>query len=176
MRIRFRVKSGIKHDVDITDRRIAKIILKMQDLPGQELFQCIDENDDVCDITSQDVNDYLREITGEDFTAKDFRTWAGTVLAAIALNAVGAFETKKQAKSNIKDAISAVAKILGNTPAICRKCYVHPAVLETYLDGNSIEGLKRKTEEALEKEDVDLRSGETAILKFLQARLAKKAA
>jgi len=176
MRFRFRGKSGIKHDVDITDRRIAKIILKLQDLPGQELFQCIDENDDVCDITSQDVNDYLREITGEDFTAKDFRTWAGTVLAAIALNAVGEFETKKQAKANIKDAVIAVAKTLGNTPAICRKCYVHPAVFENYLAGNSIEGLKRESDEALANEDVDLRSGEVAILKFLQARLARKAA
>jgi DNA topoisomerase-1 len=150
--------------------------LKLQDLPGQELFQCIDENDVVCNITSQDVNDYLREITGEDFTAKDFRTWAGTVLAAIALAAAGDFETKKQAKANIKNAISAVAKILRNTPAICRKCYIHPAVFETYLDGDSIEGLKQKTEEAISGNIYDLRSSEIAILKFLQARLEKKAA
>ena len=175
MRFRFRGKSGRMHDVDVSDRRIAKTILKLQDLPGQHLFQYVDEDGKVCDLTSQDVNDYLREITGEDFTAKDFRTWAGTMLSGIALNAIGAFETKKQAEANIKDAINAVAKILGNTPAICRKCYVHPAVLETYLDGNSIEGLKQKTEEALEKEDVDLRADEAAILKFLQARLAKKA-
>ena len=175
LRFRFRGKSGRKHEVDLTDKRIAKTILKLQDLPGQDLFQYVDENGEARELTSQDVNDYLREITGEDFTAKDFRTWAGTVLAGIALNAIGAFETKKQAKANIKDAISAVAKILGNTPAICRKCYVHPAVLETYLDGNSIEGLKQKTEEALEKEDVDLRSDEAAILKFLRALLAKKA-
>lgn len=176
MRFRFRGKSGIKHDVDITDRRIAKIVLRLQDLPGQELFQCIDENDEVCDINSQDVNDYLREIAGEDFTAKDFRTWAGTVLAAMALKAVGPFETKRQAKANVKDAIGAVSKILGNTPAICRKCYIHPAVLETYLSGDSIEGLKQKTEEALAKEDVDLRAGEAAVLDFLCARLAKKTA
>ncbi len=175
VRFRFRGKSGRRHKVAMTDKRIAKTISKLQDLPGQDLFQYVDENGKVREITSQDVNDYLRGITGEDFTAKDFRTWAGTVLAGIALNAIGAFETKKQAKANIKDAISAVAKILGNTPAICRKCYVHPAVLETYLDGNSIEGLKQKTEEALEKEDVDLRSDEAAILKFLQALLAKKA-
>ena len=171
MRFRFRGKSGIKHDVDVTDRRIAKIVLKLQDLPGQELFQYVDENDEVCDITSQDVNDYLREITGEDFTAKDFRTWAGTVLAAIALSAVGAFETKKQAKANVKDAIDAVSKILRNTPAICRKCYIHPAVLETYLSGEPIEGLKRTVEKAVTREDV-----EVAILKFLKTRLAKKAA
>jgi DNA topoisomerase I len=174
MRFRFRGKSGRNHDVDVTDRHIAKIISKLQDLPGQDLFQYVDGEGETGDISSQEVNAYLREITGEDFTAKDFRTWAGTVLAAIALNAQEKFETKKQAKANIRTAISAVAKILGNTPAICRKCYVHPAVLETYLNGNSIEGLKKKTEEALEQ-DVDLRSGEAAILKFLQARLAEKA-
>ena len=174
MRFRFRGKSGRNHDVDVTDRHIAKTISKLQDLPGQDLFQYVDGEGETGDISSQEVNAYLREITGEDFTAKDFRTWAGTVLAAIALNAQEKFETKKQAKANIKTAISAVAKILGNTPAICRKCYVHPAVLETYLNGNSIEGLKKKTEEALEQ-DVDLRSGEAAILNFLQARLAEKA-
>src|SRR6266403_4490551 len=176
MRFRFRGKSGIKHDVDITDRRIAKIILKLQDLPGQELFQYIDENEDVCDITSQDVNDYLREITGEDFTAKDFRTWAGTVLAAIALSTVGGFETKKQANANVKNAIGAVAKILRNTPAICRKCYIHPAVLEAYLDGNLITGLNERTGEELEKETTDLRSREAAILKFLETGFQKKVA
>jgi DNA topoisomerase I len=176
MRFRFRGKSGRDHEIDISDRRIAKIISNLQDLRGQDLFQYVDDDDEVRNLTSQDVNDYLHEITGEDFTAKDFRTWAGTMLAAIALNTVGTFETKKQAKANIKDAISAVAKILGNTPAICRKCYVHPVVLETYLDGDSIEGLKQQTEEALETDDVDLRAGEKAILKFLQERLTKRAA
>jgi len=176
MRFRFRGKSGIQHDVDVTDRHIAKIISKLQDLPGQELFQYVDDDGEIRDVTSQDVNDYLREITNEDFTAKDFRTWAGTVMAAIALQAVGAFETKKQAKANIKNAIGAVSKMLGNTPAICRKCYIHPAVLETYLSGNAIEGLKQKAKEALETEAIDLREGEAAILKFLQGRLEKKAA
>jgi DNA topoisomerase-1 len=176
LRFRFRGKRGIKHQIDLTDRRIAKIVSKLQDLPGQELFQYVDDDDEVRDITSQDVNDYLREVTGQDFTAKDFRTWAGTVLAAMALSVIDPFETKKQAKANIKDAIGAVAKLLGNTPVICRKCYVHPAILEAYLDGNSIEGLKRKAEEAVTQRHCDLRSGETAVLKFLQARLARKAA
>jgi len=176
LRFRFRGKRGIKHQIDLTDRRIAKIVSKFQDLPGQELFQYVDDEGGLRDVASQDVNDYLREITNEDFTAKDFRTWAGTVLAAIALSAVGTFETKKQAKTNIKNAISAVAKILGNTPAICRKCYVHPAVLETYLNGNSIEGLKQRTKDVLENQAIDLREGEAAILKFLQSRLEKKAA
>jgi DNA topoisomerase I len=174
LRFRFRGKSGKKHEVDIQDRHIAKIVSKMQDLPGQDLFQYVDDNGEVRDITSEDVNNYLREVTGEDFTAKDFRTWAGTVLAAMALNAVGAFETKKQAKANIKQALGAVAKILGNTPAICRKCYVHPAVLETYLDGEMVEGLKQRADQVLEDETIDLRASEKAILKFLTARLQKK--
>ena len=176
LRFRFRGKSGREHEVDVTDGHIAKIISKLQDLPGQDLFQYIDGDGEIRDIKSQDVNEYLREITGEDFSAKDFRTWAGTVLTAIALNAQEKFETQKQAKSNINTAIRAVAKILGNTPAICRKCYVHPAVLENYVDQKSIDGLKAMTEEALEQEDVDLRSSEAAVLKLLKSRLAKKAA
>jgi DNA topoisomerase-1 len=174
LKFSFRGKSGIKHEVDVTDRRLAKIIRQLQDLPGQEIFRYLDEESEVRKITSQDVNDYLREITGEDFTAKDFRTWAGTVLAAMALNAQDAFENKTQAKKNIKDAISAVSKILGNTPTVCRKCYVHPAVLETYLDGGMIDGLKQRTEEALSKKLRDLRAEEASVMSFLQARLKKK--
>jgi DNA topoisomerase I len=176
LRFRFRGKSGREHEVDVTDRRMAKIVAKLQDLPGQDLFQYVDDKGKVRDITSQDVNEYLREITGEDFSAKDFRTLAGTVLTAVALNAQEKFENNKQAKANIKAAISAVAQILGNTPAICRKCYVHPAIFESYLSRQSIDGLKQLTEEALEKENVDLRSSEAAVLKFLEARLSKKAA
>ena len=176
LRFRFRGKSGREHEIDVTDRRTAKIITKLQDLPGQDLFQYVDDDGETRNITSQDVNEYLRAITGEDFSAKDFRTWAGTVLTAIGLKAQEKFENKKQAKANIKTAINAVAKILGNTPAICRKCYVHPAVLENYLDQESIDGLKAMAEDALEQEDVDLRSSEAAVLKFLKSRLTKKAA
>ena len=176
LRFRFRGKSGREHEVDVTDQRTAKIISKLQDLPGQDLFQYVDDDGKVHDITSQDVNEYLREITGDDFSAKDFRTWAGTVLTAIALRGQEKFETQKQAKSNINTAIRAVAKILGNTPAICRKCYVHPAVLENYLDQKPVDGLKQTTEDAFEKEDVDLRSTEKAVLKLLESRLTKKAA
>jgi len=173
LKFSFRGKSGKQHEVDVTDRRLAKIIRQLQDLPGQEVFQYLNDRDERRKVTSGDVNKYLREITGEDFTAKDFRTWAGTVLAAMALNLQEAFENKTQAKKNIKDAISAVAKILGNTPAVCRKCYVHPAVLETYLDGGMIEGLKQKTEETLERKLDDLRSEEAAVMSFLQARLER---
>jgi DNA topoisomerase-1 len=176
LRFRFRGKSGREHEVDVTDHRIARIVSRLQDLPGQDLFQYVDDNGDVRDITSQDVNEYLREITGQDFTAKDFRTWSGTVLAAIALNVAGPFETQKQAKANVKNAIGAVAKILGNTPAVCRKCYIHPAVLETYVGGNLIEGLQKRTGKDLEKKGVDLRFAEAAILKFLAIGFRKKAA
>jgi len=176
LHFRFRGKSGRPHEIAVTDRRIAKIVLKLQDLPGQDLFQYVGDEGDLHNITSQDVNEYLREITGEEFTAKDFRTWAGTVLAAITLTAAGAFETKKQAKANIKTAIETVAKILGNTPAICRKCYIHPFVLETYLSGNPIDGLKQRTREALAKEVLDLAPAEAAVLKLLQGASSKKVA
>lgn len=176
LRFRFRGKSGREHEVDVTDRRIARIVSRLQDLPGQDLFQYVDDNGDVRDITSQDVNEYLREITGQDFTAKDFRTWSGTVLTAVALNVVGPFETQKQAKANVKSAIGAVAKILGNTPAVCRKCYIHPAVLESYSEGNLIEGLRKRTGKDLEKKGVDLRFAEAAILRFLATGFRKKAA
>jgi DNA topoisomerase-1 len=169
----FRGKSGVKHEIDVSDRRLANIIRKLQDLPGQDIFQYEDETGEVRNVTSQDVNDYLQEITGEEFTAKDFRTWAGTVLTAMALNAQGPAENETQAKKNIKDAIAAVAKILGNTPTVCRKCYVHPVVLESYLDGDMIEGLKQKTEETLSENLEDLRAEEAAVMSFLQAKLAE---
>ena len=173
VRFKFRGKSGVPHEMDLNDRRLARIVKKVQELPGQEIFGYVDEEGVAQDIKSQDVNEYLREITGEDFTAKDFRTWAGTVLAAVALNALGAYGTKGEAKTNVKNAVAAVSKILGNTPAVCRKCYVHPAVLETYLDGRMIEGLRKRTETALAENVQDLRSVEAAVMTFLQARLAE---
>jgi DNA topoisomerase-1 len=170
LRFRFRGKSGRQHEVDMTDRRIAKIVSKCQDLPGQDLFQYVSDKGEVRNITSQDVNDYLRAITNENFTAKDFRTWAGTVLAAIALNAQARFETKKQAKANVKTAICAVAELLGNTPAICRKCYVHSAVIEAYLTGTPIAGL---TSARKGRARWDLGAAEKAVLKFLQTEHPK---
>jgi DNA topoisomerase-1 len=167
LRFRFRGKSGRQHEVDLTDRRIAKIVSKCQDLPGQDLFQYVGDDGEAHSVTSQDVNDYLREITGEDFTAKDFRTWGGTVLAAIALSAQAKFESRKQAKANIKNAICAVAETLGNTPAICRKCYVHPAVLDAYLAGTQIAEFAQAIKPP---QKLDLRAVEKAILKFLRAQ------
>lgn len=174
VRFRFRGKSGKEHDIDTEDRRVAKIVKKLQDLPGQEVFQYLDEKGERHRVTSDDVNEYLREITGEEFTAKDFRTWAGTVMTAMALRAQEPFQNKSEARQNVKAAIGAVAKMLGNTPAICRKCYVHPAVLETYLDGDLIAGLKKTTEEALEDSLGNLRSDEAAVLAFLKERLERR--
>jgi DNA topoisomerase I len=167
VRFRFRGKSGRPHAVDVTDRRVAKVIAKCHDLPGQDLFEYLDEDEEVQNVTSQDVNEYLRQIAGEDFTAKDFRTWGGTVLAAIALSKQESFETKKQAKSNIKTAICAVAELLGNTPAVCRKCYVHPVIVEAYLNRTRIAGLNGDTKSL---EAPNLRGAERAVLKFLRAR------
>jgi len=174
MRFRFRGKSGRQHEIDITDCRMAKIVSKLQELPGQDLFQYVNGEGAVHDITSQDVNEYLREITGEGFTAKDFRTWAGTVLAAIALSTAGAFATKRQAKANVKNAIEAVAKILGNTPAVCRECYIHPAVVEAYFKGNSINDFKAKIEE--DERGIDLVSAQVAVLELLQNDASTKKA
>jgi DNA topoisomerase I len=172
LRFRFRGKGGKEHEVDFMDRRIAKIVRKLQDLPGQDLFQYFDDEGKLCNLTSQDVNDYLREITGEDFTAKDFRTWAGTVLTAMALNAQEKFATKKEAKSNLKNAIAAASKLLRNTPTICRKCYVHPAIVESYLNGDLIEGLQTKLDGA--EEIPDFSDDERAVLNFLNRQARKK--
>jgi len=161
-----RGKSGRQHEMDVTDRRVAKIIAKCQDLPGQDLFRYLDEDGQVRDVTSQDVNEYLHQIAGEDFTANDFRTWGGTVLAAIALAKQEEYQTKKEAKSNIKTAICAVAELLGNTPAVCRKCYVHPVIVEAYLKRTQIVGLNGTKS----LEPLNLRKAERAVLKFLRAR------
>jgi len=170
LRFRFRGKSGRQHEVDVTDRRIAKIVSKCQDLPGQKLFQYIADDGEVRDIASEDVNDYLREIASGNFTAKDFRTWGATVLMAIALSVQGKFTSRKQAMANVRSAICAVAEFLRNTPAICRKCYVHPAVIEGYLNRTPIAGLTsaRKSTGLW-----DLRAAEKALLKFLRTPLSK---
>ena len=135
VRFTFMGKSGIKHEVEIHDRRLAKIVAKTQELPGQELFNYVDESGNWHDVTSTDVNSYLREITEGDFTAKDFRTWAATVGALIELSERQAPATKKGGKMAVTEVMRNVSRLLGNTPAICRKSYVHPLVVQAYLDG-----------------------------------------
>lgn len=172
VRFQFKGKSGKEHVIDFQDPHLAKIVRNCQEIPGQELFQYWDDSGQPRDITSTDVNEYLREISGEDFTAKDFRTWAATVLAAIALKEFEKFDNKTRAKKNIREAIESVAKKLGNTPSICRKCYVHPAILEAYLDGAVIETFRKRAEEHLTKKLPKLQPEEAAVLALLQQRLA----
>jgi DNA topoisomerase I len=170
---RFKGKSGKTWDLGLKDRRVARIVKACQDLPGQELFQYRDGEGTVRDVTSADVNAYLREITGQDITAKDFRTWAGTVLAALALQEFEAFDSEAKAKKNLREAIEGVAARLGNTPTICRKCYIHPQVLDCYLEGALLLQVKEAVEDEL-REDLDkLRPEEAAVLSLLQARLAE---
>ncbi len=171
----FRGKSGVKHEIDLHDARLASIVRQAQDLPGQDLFQYLDEDHQPQKISSEDVNSYLREIAGEEFSAKDFRTWSGTVLAAMALGQFEKFDTKAQAKKNLVSAIEHVAERLGNTPAVCKKCYIHPIILNSYLDGATVQVLKSKTEKVLRSEIGKLSSEEAAVLAFVQQRLQRAA-
>lgn len=174
LKFEFRGKSGITHAIDLTDRRLAKIVKQSQDLPGYELFQYIDENGAGRSIDASDVNTYLKETTGDEFTAKDFRTWAGTVLAAQALQEFQAFDSHAQAKRNVVRAIESVAKRLGNTKAVCRKCYIHPAIINRYLDGSLLQTLKRRVRKEF-MQSLHLLSGEeAAVLTLLQQRLKRE--
>lgn len=170
IRFQFRGKSGKYHQIDIEDRRLARIVDHCQSIPGQELFQFIGDDGKPHDITSTDVNEYLQEITQSDFTAKDFRTWGGTVLAAMALQEFEKFDTKTQAKKNLVRAIEAVAQRLGNTPAICRKCYIHPEIMTSYLDGTMIDTFRKRAERL--RKVPGLRPEENLVLAFLEMRLA----
>jgi DNA topoisomerase-1 len=170
----FRGKGGKVHTVTTRDRRLARIVRACHELPGQELFQFVDDDGERRDVDSADVNAYLQEISGEPFTAKDFRTWAGTVLASLALSEFEAIDSQAAAKRNITRAIEQVAGHLGNTAAVCRKAYIHPAILDSYLDGSLLEFLKGRVEEALREEIAGLSSEEAAVLAFLQQRLARE--
>ena len=174
VRFEFRGKSGVAHVVDLHDARLARIVKACRDLPGYELFQYVDEDGQRGTIDSADVNAYLREISGEDFTAKDFRTWAGTVLAAKALAEVAEFRSETEAKRNVVKAIESVAKKLGNTKSVCRKCYIHPAILDAYMDGATIETLKARAA-TLARSRSTLSGEEAAVVRMLEQRLRKTA-
>jgi DNA topoisomerase-1 len=161
----FRAKHGIQRHIDLEDKRLARIVKKCQELPGQDLFGYLDEDETPHSIGSDDVNAYLREVTGEEITAKDFRTWAGTKLAVVALGHIGGFENEGGAKKNVLRAIEAVSKMLGNTPAICRKCYIHPAVFDGYADG-SLDSLLKPGKRRAAK---GLGADEIVLVKFLKA-------
>lgn len=167
LRFQFRGKSGVKHCVEIQNPLLARIVKRCQELPGQELFQYRDSEGKRRTIGSADVNEYLKSLTGQDFTAKDFRTWAGTLLAASAFQESAAFESQSQAKRNVVAAIEVVAAKLGNTKAICRKCYIHPALIEAYLDGTLATNLNRRSN-GVTKRRSRLRKEELAVLGFLE--------
>lgn len=163
LRFVFTGKSGKSWKLTVKNRRVAKVVKAAQELPGQRLFQYVDDDGTPQSVTSTDVNAYLREISGAEITAKDFRTWGGTVLAAAELKRLNGFDTQTLAKANVKAAIETVSMSLGNTPTICRKCYVHPALLETYLAGEFKLGASRRA---------GLSANESAVLAFLE-KLAK---
>lgn len=173
---RFRGKSGVQGDFDLRSPKLAKIVKECQELPGQQLFQYRDSKNTVCDVDSGDVNDYLRQISGLDVSAKDFRTWAGTSLAAQALEEFEAFDSNARAKRNIVQAIERVAARLGNTKTVCRKCYVHPAILEAYLDRSLLKILQRRTEKTLRHRLKLLTPEEAAVLAFLEDRMKRQLA
>jgi DNA topoisomerase I len=173
LRFQFKGKSGKTWRLQVKDRRIAKIVRACQELPGQRLFQYRDDAGEVREVTSADVNAYLREITGCDITAKDFRTWAGTVMAALALRELEAFDTRATQKKNIKQAIERVAARLGNTPTICRKCYVHPEVLNAYVEGNLLLEIEGEVEQELREDIAALKPQEAAVLAMLEGRLKR---
>lgn len=180
LRFHFRGKSGVEHTVSVRNKRLAHIIKGCQELPGHELFEYVGDDGELHSIESSDVNDYLRQITGEDFTAKDFRTWAGTVYAADTLLELGKTETQTQAKKNVTQAIEVAAKHLGNTKTICRKCYVHPGVIEAYLEGALIDNLNQYSVTQQSKQDSPteqeqgLRPDEQRVLLFLKEHFAKE--
>ena len=173
LRFEFRGKSGIVHSVAVTDRRIARIVQRCRDLPGQELFQYVDDEGYRQTVEAEDVNAYLREIAGEEVTAKDFRTWAGTMLAAESLRAVGTASTKKEADRNVLRAVDYTASKLGNTRSVCRKYYIHPALIEAYLEGSVLPPQPDDpafSERAPQRRPA-LRRHEAEVLDFIRARL-----
>ncbi|GAC1474115.1 MAG: DNA topoisomerase IB [Chloroflexota bacterium] len=173
LRFHFKGKSGVRHDIGIKNRRLANIVRKLRDLPGQHLFQYVDDDGELRDVDSDDVNQYIREISGEGFTAKDFRTWTGTRLAAEALRELQEFDSEAQAKRNIVQAVESVARTLGNTPSVCRKCYIHPEILNAYLDGETIKTLEQRIVGELSDSLADLEPEEVAVMVLLHERLSR---
>jgi DNA topoisomerase-1 len=173
LRFEFRGKSGKEHSVEVHDRRLARIVKQCRDVPGQKLFQYLDESGERQSVSSEDVNAYLRETTGEDFSAKDFRTWGGTVLALSALLEVGACESEREASKAVVEAIKHVSGQLGNRPAICRKYYVHPVVIQSFLEGTLRETLEDAVEGASGEDESSngLRRLEAQVLRLLKGRM-----
>jgi DNA topoisomerase-1 len=171
----FRGKGGIRNEGDINDPRLARVVKACRDLPGYELFQYLDDASERHTVSSTEVNAYLREITGEEITAKDFRTWAGTNLAALALREFERVDSDAMRKRAVVRAVERVAKHLGNTPAVCRRCYIHPAIFEGFLDGTLLATLAEKTRVYLAEEIEGMSAEEAAVVAFLRLRLGELA-
>ncbi|HET7370926.1 MAG TPA: DNA topoisomerase IB, partial [Gammaproteobacteria bacterium] len=166
---RYTGKSGQFQEKHVEDKRLAHIVAELNHIPGREIFKYFDSDGNKVDVVSDDLNAYIHEIMGEDFSAKDFRTWAGTSLAALALDALGVADNVKQAEANIREAIRSVAQRLGNTPAIAKASYIDPRVTDCYLDGRTLQYFREAVEEELEEGMVS--PAERAVLKLLQSRL-----
>lgn len=173
VRFDFRGKSGVVHSVAVTDRRVARIVQRCQELPGQELFQYVDDDGTRQSVNAEDVNAYLHDIAGRDVTAKDFRTWAGTMLTAEALRAMGPAPSQRQAEKNIVTAIDRTAERLGNTRSVCRKYYIHPALLDAYLEGSVLPPMPETEWHERRAAAAPLRQHEAEVLAFLRARLER---
>jgi DNA topoisomerase-1 len=172
LRFQFKGKSGKEWRLQVKDRRVARVVKACQDLPGQNLFQYLDEAGERQPVTSTDVNAYLKEASGTDITAKDFRTWAGTVLAAIALKEVHAIDGEPATKKALKGAVEKVAARLGNTPTICRKCYIHPEVVNAYVEGTLLEEIAAELDDELA--DIgEMKPEEAAVLALLRRRIGR---
>jgi DNA topoisomerase-1 len=175
MRFEFRGKSGIQHAVSVTDKRIARIIQRCQALRGEELFKYLDDEGKRQEVDAEDVNKYMQEITGREVTAKDFRTWAGTMLVAEALRKMGRAKTKREAEKNIVAAVDTTAKRLGNTRSVCRKYYIHPVLIEAYLEGDVLPPLPERHQwSKRNSKGPALRQHEKDVLGFIKARLKPK--
>jgi DNA topoisomerase-1 len=172
LRFEFRGKSGVTHAVAVTDRRIARIVQRCRELPGRELFQYVDEDERRQIVYADDVNSYLREITDRDVTAKDFRTWMGTMLAAASLREMGPAPTTRKAERNVLRAIDLTAERLGNTRAVCRKYYIHPVVIAAYLEGAVLPPLPESAWQERRLHGPMLRRHEAEVLAFLKSRIA----
>ncbi len=170
---KFRGKSGKYHSIALQASRLAKIVKKCKELPGHELFEYMDEEGNPHPVTSTEVNTYLQEITQDNFTAKDFRTWAGTVLAAFTLQEFQHFASETEAKKNIVQAIEKVAKKLGNTPSICRKCYIHPEIFHAYMDKTLLKIIEKRIEHEITHDLEELSHAEAVVHSFLEQRLAQ---